>query len=809
MRVTKVYVRFFRSFNYDYERKAVEEAVRHPWEMIDQVWYPFVRVPLEPSVTAVVGANESGKSHLISAIKQARTGERIDRGEFCRYSDLYEVETGTRRDPDFGVEIELQAEEDEKAFPGDASRIGIGSTATLLRLGDGRNLLVTADGEERKLSKAALGKIEARLPKPFELKTNVPLPDSISFDALLERGRQPLDDRKRRFQFVEFFRALGKTDGESLSGSSEEITKFLALSESQDARVREKEAESASLACRLLREVANIDTTAFEDLEEELREGSEGKVGGLITKMNRALARHLNFNRWWTQDRDFRLELEPRERELVFVITDRTGTKYSFAERSRGLSYFLSYFVQLQAHQQARGRQDASRCPEILLMDEPDAYLSSVGQQDLLKALEDFSVPASGRRGDQVVYVTHSPFLINRNASHRIRVLDKGSDQEGTRVVKDVSRNHYEPLRSSVGVYVAETAFIGGSNLLVEGLSDQVLLTSITSLLRYRQVARTKLLDLNVTTIIPAGGADGVPYMAYLARGRDELKPACIAMLDGDEAGENAAERIAGGDSLKRKAIIAAKYVLNVGAWAKEANARLEIPESGNVVEPEDLIPPSIVIESARAYAIAILRCSQEEAERLTVDSLLTELGGDSGGRMWKALESEFARVFDGGHIEKAGFAKEVGVYIDGHRDDRSKPAGMAALETNFGELIEKLAGLLSAAESTELAQRTNKRSDRIARAFLGDYPDSVTRDTAYGLLYAIESSLENTAGDDAVRSALGDMRRRFDLAKDPLESVPDFPEFRQKLMDLPAIRRQAYRPASTASLADRASTTD
>lgn len=807
MRVTKIYVRFFRSFNYDYERKAIESATRHAWEMVDDVWYPFVRVPIEPTVTAVVGANESGKSHLISAIKKALTGDEIDRGEFCRYSNLYEVETGTRRDPDFGVELEVQTPEDQKALPGSDPEISVGSSITVLRLGDGRNLLVTPDDEERKLSKPALGKIEARLPKPFELKTNVPLPDSISFDALLGRGRQPLEDRKRRFQFVDFFRTLGETNEETLSASSEKITGFLTSNESQDAQARKKAAESAELAQSLLLAVANIDTTAFEDLEQELREGSEGKVGGLIAKMNRALARHLNFNRWWRQDRDFRLQLEPRERELVFTITDRTGTNYSFGERSRGLSYFLSYFVQLQAHRQSPGRQEGSEQPEILLMDEPDAYLSSVGQQDLLKALEDFALPAGSRSSDQVVYVTHSPFLINKNAAHRIRVLDKGSDQEGTRVVKDVSRNHYEPLRSSVGAYVAETAFIGGSNLLVEGLSDQVLLAGLTSLLRYRKVARTKLLDLNETTIVPAGSATGVPYMAYLARGRDELKPACIAMLDGDKEGKGAAERIAGGDGVKRKPIIASRYVLDIAEWAK--NAELEIPEQGGVLEPEDLIPPPVVIEAARAYAIAMLRCSEEEAAALTVEPLLTELGGAAGGRMWKALETEFARVFDGGHIEKAGFAKEVSAFVDGHRDTDPKPDGLKALEHNFGELIGKLAELLNAAESEEVAQRTNRRSDRIINAFLGDHPEAVTRDTAFEALHEIESSLENTAGDDAVRAALGEMRRHFDLAKDPLELVPDFSELRQKLMDLPSIRRQAYRVGPEATAAERVAATD
>ena len=50
--------------------------------------------------------------------------------------------------------------------------------------------------------------------------------------------------------------------------------------------------------------------------------------------------------------------------------------------------YFLSYHVQLLAHQPPEEEKS-----EILLMDEPDAYLSNQGQQDLLKILERFARP--------------------------------------------------------------------------------------------------------------------------------------------------------------------------------------------------------------------------------------------------------------------------------------------------------------------------------------------------------------------------------------------------------------------------------
>ena len=133
------------------------------------------------------------------------------------------------------------------------------------------------------------------------------------------------------------------------------------------------------------------------------------------------------------------------------------------------------------------------------------APLSNQGQQDLLRILERFASPEDGSRLDQIVYVTHSPFLINRNAGERVRVLDKGVTDEGTRVVKDVARNHYEPLRSSLGAFVAETSFIGGSNLFVEGLADQVLIAGLNSHLVAKGAPRTTVLDLNEVTIVPAG----------------------------------------------------------------------------------------------------------------------------------------------------------------------------------------------------------------------------------------------------------------------------------------------------------------
>ena len=232
---------------------------------------------------------------------------------------------------------------------------------------------------------------------------------------------------------------------------------------------RQQRDEEFKIAYQLICEVAKVDTNVLMDLtKNSLEVGKEGYTGAIINRINKNLEENLNFFNWWGQDRDFRLVVSANNYDLRFAIRDRTGATYSFSERSSGLKYFLSYYIQYKAH------NPDGKNPEILLMDEPDAYLSSQAQQDLLRIFEAFAQGHDGRNPVQVVYVTHSPFLIDKNYPERIRVVEKGVEDEGTRLVKDVDKNHYEPLRSAFGAFVGETTFIGNCNLMVEGLAEQI-----------------------------------------------------------------------------------------------------------------------------------------------------------------------------------------------------------------------------------------------------------------------------------------------------------------------------------------------
>ena len=534
MRLTKLYVRFYKSFNYDYERKFNPASQPCDWERIDGAWFPYVRIDLEPSITTIVGANESGKSHLLDAIEKLITGREIGLGDFCRYSHLFSVQQGERRSPDFGGDFEACTPSDVELAK---QHLGLD-----LKCGD-RFRLLRENGQPLQLQ--LLGRssdqptelkdenLESVLPGVFRIDATVPLPASIPLYELGPDAQRSYGSRRSRRSLLK--KVFG-THWQDQSQFTEAAPGLYALLSSEATNSDPDELDKQyALGRSLLFDVAKIDPTTFDDLAAAIADGREGYANGLFQRINESLARHLNFPRWWTQDREFKLIASPREHDLVFTIRDRTGTDYSFAERSNGLRYFLSYHVQLLAHRPPREEQS-----EILLMDEPDAFLSNQGQQDLLRILERFASPEDGSRLDQIVYVTHSPFLINRNAGERVRVLDKGVTDEGTRVVKDVARNHYEPLRSSLGAFVAETSFIGGSNLFVEGLADQVLIAGLNSHLVAKGAPRTTVLDLNEVTIVPAGSAASVPYLVYLARGRDVVRPPCVVFLDSDAPGDDA-----------------------------------------------------------------------------------------------------------------------------------------------------------------------------------------------------------------------------------------------------------------------------
>lgn len=768
MIIKTLFIRFYKSFNYDYLRKSHPKAKPDPWDTLEgDLFYPFVRISLESDVTTVVGANESGKSQLLSAIKCLLTGEQIERRDFCRYSSFFVIDKEMAV-PEFGAEFsrlsEAQAEV-VRELGGLADDAPITSFYFFRLNGSDRLYMEGPQGFSHVDVNAKQHK-QLMLPTYLEIDAKVPLPDSVPLDYLVS-GKAPTS----RSQFLRWAGSL--RDNLGWFKSPEEVQK--SAPKIIEAFAGEEEGDDTHLLARLklaqdlLLRVAGIDKTAFQELRHAIKI-SEGYANGIVDKMNRQIADTLNFPKWWSQDSEFSLSLTLRDFDLVFTVRDRTGSDYSFSERSSGLSYFLSYFVQYLLHRPSGGQ-------EMLLMDEPDAYLSTQGQQDLLKIFDSFAKPADPERSSvQVVYVTHSPFLIDKNHAERIRVLEKGHDEEGTRVVANVARNHYEPLRSAFGAFVAETTFISNCNLMLEGQADQVLLAGMSSLVR-RLKPNGEALDLNGLSLVPTGSAEHVPYMVYLARGRDVDTPAIVVLLDSDAEADGIAQELRAGYRGVR--LIDDDFIIQVGTPG--ADLEFDTSTSG-VQEIEDLLLSEVAQEAVKHLAREVLSAADAEIIERDLGSIVVKSGEKLFWAARAAAEGASTQASATLRLDKVAFARST-LHVMEHdvpEDIRDR------VLANF----EKLCGRINRAQRE--AMRRNERDrisrtlNRLRRRFLNDHPHSATRRDVQALMEDIDAQLpDGSIEAESVRSSLRVLRVDFKLHEEPLRAVDDFEGLRNRLESL------------------------
>jgi hypothetical protein len=629
------------------------------------------------------------------------------------------------------------------------------------------------------------------VPRPFHINAGVPLPDSVPLDYIV--GGKPVAAIGREFLRTVWDALVERRswfdDASTISNKASEISgMFRPL---RDATAEELSAYK--LAADLLLDVAGLSRDLFRELQTAVKT-KNGYANSIVDTINAELARALNFPHWWSQDSKFELFVSLYEYDLVFMIRDRTGRTYGFDERSDGLKYFLSYFVQYLAH-----KAPVDGTHEILLMDEPDRYLSSSGQQDLLRIFDDFARPQDPKRLPvQVVYVTHSPFLIDKNEADRIRVLEKGEYDEGTRVVTSAAANHYEPLRSAFGSFVAETTFIGNCNLIVEGPSDQVLLAGASRWLATRKTADRERLDLNKITIVPAGGTRHIPYLVYLARGRDVEKPPVIVLLDNDKAGDEARAALKAGGAYGSE-LIKDAFVLQLGQGDL---GTLVTENPAGIAGIEDIVPFGVAVAATHVYCREFVPDVDMPALKLTMADVFdgtTATAGNNGGIL-RSVEAVVARETGRAsfHLDKVAFARAVVDVLSGKISDlQPSHEDVKLAHENFRLLLTALAKTQRDAERAENVEKISSRINRIKRDFVRTRRGAARREDVLNLIEEISSQLDASREAEDLRREMRRWEEDFGLLTDPREPVDDFAGL------VKAIQSLAYHAVRAASAPD------
>lgn len=180
------------------------------------------------------------------------------------------------------------------------------------------------------------------------------------------------------------------------------------------------------------------------------------------------------------------------------------------------------------------------------MLDEPGLNLHGTAQHDLLRFIEDLTEEY------QVIYTTHSPFMIQPGQLHRVRTLVE--EKYGSRISESVQEKNPEalfPLQAALGYDIAQNLYISSNNLLVEGVSDLIFLQVLSEYLR--SIGKTGLSE--DITIVPVGGADRVASFISLLRG-SKLKVCCLLDTPKSQKLTNTLE------SLTKQKIIAERNVL-------------------------------------------------------------------------------------------------------------------------------------------------------------------------------------------------------------------------------------------------------
>lgn len=207
--------------------------------------------------------------------------------------------------------------------------------------------------------------------------------------------------------------------------------------------------------------------------------------------------------RLW-KDRALKIRFNLDAHHIDTIISDPTSTydvEVNLNDRSRGFQWFFAFYITFSADTDGGHAENA-----VLLLDEPGLYLHAKSQSDLLHHLEvDFS--------NQILYSTHSPFMVPTHALDSVRTVNI-AEEVGTTVTNDPtgdSRTLF-PLQAALGYDLAQSLFVGPNNLVVEGVTDFWIISAVSAYASEK--GRTALSA--TLTMTPAGGAQKVSYMVAL-----------------------------------------------------------------------------------------------------------------------------------------------------------------------------------------------------------------------------------------------------------------------------------------------------
>lgn len=468
-------------------------------------------------VTCLVGKNEAGKSALIQALYKLNPDVAAEgsfnplleypRRKWSQYKERHE----TNPDNVLTTEWELN-EEDIKALEQLLGPKTLKDKIVTISKGynNQRQWILKIDEQQvisNYLNDAKLYKRELNQLKG--IRTVADLMSKLKAnDSLSERQSKLLNTLQKNFPngdpvskainhilagnlptfiyFAEFYKMLGKV-------SMEDLTK-------------RKSEDRLEMPHRIFMALLDLVGTSPEEMNtigkfEELK----AELEAVSNRLSQEIFEYWSQNKYLEVDFDFAharpQDPAPYNTGWVFhtrIKNKRHGVTVSYEERSAGFTWFFSFLVWFSQVKKNYGEK------LIILLDDPGLSLHARAQADLLRYIKQKLSPHY-----QVIYTTHSPFMIDADNILNVRtvedVVTKEEEILGTKVGDEVLATDPDtlfPLQAALGYDITQTLFVGKHNVLVEGPSDLLYLKWFS---RELHEMGKECLDRRLV-IVPCGG---------------------------------------------------------------------------------------------------------------------------------------------------------------------------------------------------------------------------------------------------------------------------------------------------------------
>jgi ABC-type transport system involved in cytochrome c biogenesis ATPase subunit len=497
-------------------------------------------VPIEPDITCLVGKNESGKTALLHAVyrlnpvrpnvqfsilehypawieKKDRL-KGVDQEQFVPIMCTFELEDVDieKIEDQFGSKsIKSKGISFERRYNGElVCQVDIDEERVISHILDS----VDQTPELNSLSKVStiddLNQAISDLESSQNSKaSDDTIPESNEIEGTI---KQTLVSLRESVQSV----LGGKSLIEAVTDIAQQLLpKFLYFDEysklpyscgiQRILKTDQKELSDSELTARALLNMAAAADDYLLNPDYERRKRELENVANALTS---------DILKYWSQNPELRVQPDITQKtvngpqgqqsvldELKLRIWDqRHFLSLPFDEHSSGFRWFFSFLA-------AFSEYEYKEEPIVILLDEPALNLHARAQTDFLRFIEERLAPKC-----QVVYTTHSPFMIQPGFLNRVRLIEDHGKDTGAKVTLDVLSTDPDtlfPLQGALGYDIAQNLFIAPNNLVVEGTSDFTYLDIISRHLE-SLTGRTPL-D-NSWTILPVGGVDLIPTFIAL-----------------------------------------------------------------------------------------------------------------------------------------------------------------------------------------------------------------------------------------------------------------------------------------------------